>query len=198
MAEKKIRRRGQALVDAILAATWEQLQAKGYRALTIEGVARAAATTKTVLYRRWPDKAHLVLAALSKYDNFTGYVVPDTGALRTDLLDLMGQIAAFLEKLKGETFRGLLAERLQHLELDKLMSRANGNAAIRGIMQPMLDRAAKRGEITRTDWPDRVINLVGILLINEVVSRQELSQAARNEMVDDILLPVFGQQGNSH
>ena len=61
-----------------LAATWEQLQAKGYQALTIEGVAQAAATTKTVLYRRWPDKAHLVLAALSKYDNFTGYMVPDT------------------------------------------------------------------------------------------------------------------------
>jgi len=191
MTEKKTRRRGQALVDAILTATWDQLQQKGYQNLTIEGVAKAADTTKTVLYRRWPDKAHLVIAALGKFGNLTPYTVPDTGTLRGDLLNLFGQLAAFLERLKGETLRGLFADRLQSLEVGKLLNHANQGNELKDIVQPMLDHAAARGEIAKADWPDRVVTLPGILLINEVLSQQDLSTAAQIEMVDDILLPVF-------
>ncbi|WP_341779826.1 TetR/AcrR family transcriptional regulator [Levilactobacillus sp. HBUAS70063] len=195
MAEKKTRRRGPALTTAILEAAWAQLQEKGYQALTIEGVAAAASTTKTVLYRRWPDKAHLVIAAFARFGGFTGYVVPDTGSLRTDFLALMGQMAAFLDKLQDETFRGLLADRLQHLELDNLLTQANDHDpdhGIQKIVQPLLDHAAARGEITHAQWPDRLVNLPGILLINEVITRQALPLEARYEIVDQILLPVFG------
>lgn len=192
MAEKKTRRRGEALKEAILRVTWDELQTKGYQRLTMEGVAAAAATTKTVIYRRWPDKAHLVIAAFGRFGGFDGYVVPDTGKLRTDFLALMAQVAAFLDKLAEETFRGLLADRLQHLDLENLLTRASSGNGIQAIVQPMLDHAAARGEIAHADWPDRLVDLPGILLINEVITRQELSLDARYEMVDEILLPVFG------
>ena len=195
MTEKKTRRRGSALTNAILAAAWTQLQERGYQALTIEGIAAAAETTKTVLYRRWPDKAHLVIAAFAKFGGFSGYVVPDTGTLRTDFLALMAQMAAFLDKLQSETFRGLLADRLQSLDLGTLLMQANQhepNSGLQTIVQPLLDHAAARGEITHAQWPDRLVMLPGILLINEVITQQALPLAARHEIVDQILLPVFG------
>lgn len=193
MAEKKTRRRGAVLEDAILTAAWEQLQDKGYQHLTIEGVAQQAETTKTVLYRRWPDKARLVIAALSKFDFVAGYQIPDTGSLRGDFLNLFGQMATFLEKMNSETLRGLMADRLQNVQLDQLLTAANDGAELAALVQPMLDHAAARGEIAHADWPDRLINLVGVLLINEVVTRQTLTPTTQAEIVDKILLPIFNQ-----
>ncbi|WP_261810642.1 TetR/AcrR family transcriptional regulator [Levilactobacillus humaensis] len=191
MAEKKKRRRGAELETAILTAAWDQLQAKGYHDLTIEGVAAAAATTKTVLYRRWPDKARLVIAALSKFGEMPSYQGVDTGSLRGDLLNLFGQMAAVLAKLRTGTLRGILADRLDKLDLGQLMGKANTSHTVMELIQPMLDRAAARGEIASADQPDRVVTLPGVLLINEVIGQRQLTVAAQVAIVDEILLPVF-------
>ncbi|WP_367295922.1 TetR/AcrR family transcriptional regulator [Levilactobacillus yonginensis] len=192
MTEKKTRRRGAALENDILAAAWAQLQEKGYQSLTIEGVAEAAATTKTVLYRRWPDKAHLVIAVLSHEKLVPPYVSPDTGSLRSDFLDLFGQMAGFLAKLNEETFRGLLADRLKTVDFSQLLTVANDGSEMERLVQPILDHAAARGEISRAKWPARVVRLPAILLINEIFSHQTLTNEAQQAMVDEILLPVFG------
>jgi len=61
-----MRRRGDHLEHALLAATWEELLAVGYANLTMDGVAARAHTSKPVLYRRWPTRPELVLAARGK------------------------------------------------------------------------------------------------------------------------------------
>ncbi|MFG1854432.1 helix-turn-helix domain-containing protein [Actinomadura geliboluensis] len=58
----------------------------GYAKLTTESVAARAGTGIAVLYRRWPNKERLVLAALEHYSNGHPVDVPDTGGLRGDLL----------------------------------------------------------------------------------------------------------------
>ncbi|TDD64977.1 TetR family transcriptional regulator, partial [Actinomadura rubrisoli] len=58
------RRRGGDLEAAIYEAVFAQLEAVGYRRLTMEGVAAAARTGKAALYRRWPSKDELVTDAL--------------------------------------------------------------------------------------------------------------------------------------
>ena len=50
--------------EAILAATLAILQERGYQALTIEGVAAAAGVGRPTIYRRWPSKPALAVAAL--------------------------------------------------------------------------------------------------------------------------------------
>ncbi len=61
------RRRSDASHAAILAATVELLEEGGYRALTIEGVARRAGVGKQTIYRWWDgSKAALVLEAFSE------------------------------------------------------------------------------------------------------------------------------------
>jgi AcrR family transcriptional regulator len=47
----------------ILAVTVELLQEHGYDRLTVDAVASAARASKATVYRRWPSKAELVLAA---------------------------------------------------------------------------------------------------------------------------------------
>ncbi|MFD7947322.1 helix-turn-helix domain-containing protein, partial [Streptomyces sp. NPDC059744] len=60
------RRRGAELETALLDAAWDELIAMGFEELTYEAVAARAGTSRAVLYRRWPTKRELVLAALSR------------------------------------------------------------------------------------------------------------------------------------
>src|ERR1700748_2465701 len=80
------RRYGQELESALLVAAWDKLLETGYARLTMESVAKRAGTSEPVLYRRWPNKDQLVLAAMEHYRTANPVVLPDTGALRTDLL----------------------------------------------------------------------------------------------------------------
>lgn len=47
----------------LLAVTLRLLQQQGYDRLTVEAVATAAKSSKSTIYRRWPSKTELVLAA---------------------------------------------------------------------------------------------------------------------------------------
>ncbi|HME77339.1 MAG TPA: helix-turn-helix domain-containing protein, partial [Mycobacterium sp.] len=47
----------------LLAVTLRLLQQHGYDRLTLEAVAASAHASKATMYRRWPSKAELVLAA---------------------------------------------------------------------------------------------------------------------------------------
>ena len=82
------RRRGAALEQAILRAAMDELTETGYAGLTMERVARRAGTNKNAIYRRWPNRAALGIAA---YQQFTvaGSPLPDTGELRGDALELL-------------------------------------------------------------------------------------------------------------
>src|SRR5580658_5504585 len=77
-----------AVVHAILRTTLEQLGRRGYAALSIDQVARAAEVNKTTIYRRWPTKEELVVAAVVACREAQPRFVP-TGRLRDDLLSLL-------------------------------------------------------------------------------------------------------------
>ena len=108
------RRHGKQLESALLAAGWDELVEAGYARLTMESVAVRARTSEPVLYRRWANKDQLVLAAIQHHSNANPVAVPDTGALRSDLL---AQLTAVSEALAGfyaitvaAAFSGLLAD----------------------------------------------------------------------------------------
>jgi AcrR family transcriptional regulator len=78
--------------QAITAATLEELSSVGYEALTVEGVAQRAGVGKSTIYRRWPSKHELVLAALQEVQSEVP--MEDTGHLRHDLLTMVEQALA--------------------------------------------------------------------------------------------------------
>ena len=57
--------------------------------MTIDAVAVRAGTSRAVLYRRWPNKQELVLAALKHEAAKDVVVAPDTGSLRGDVIALL-------------------------------------------------------------------------------------------------------------
>ena len=67
----------------ILAATLEILTEVGFDKLTMDAVAARAKASKATLYRRWENKASLVIEAL--HSSKEEPPLPDTGTLRGDL-----------------------------------------------------------------------------------------------------------------
>lgn len=186
----KTRRRGAELEEALLDAAWAELQEVGYPALTYEGVAARAGTSKPVLYRRWPAKVDLVLAALQHGGLFARRELPDTGTLREDVLralrdfnrarsGFMALISVFMASINAET--GLSPSDLR----DRLLG------ARSTIGRVMLERAAARGEIPLRDWPDGVASLPSDLVRHDLVmSLRPLPDRRIVEIVDEIWLPL--------
>lgn len=83
------RRRGAALEEAILRAAVDELTESGYAGLTMDKVATRAGTNKNAIYRRWPNRLTLGIAAYRQL--VTTVRPPDTGSLRGDVLEVLRQ-----------------------------------------------------------------------------------------------------------
>ncbi len=106
------RRRGEELEAALLQAAWDELAEVGFAKLTMESVAARAKTGVAVLYRRWPNKDDLVIAAIGHYGKTRPVEVPDTGTLRGDMLGLLRGIndgRNSFAVVVSATFSGLLS-----------------------------------------------------------------------------------------
>jgi AcrR family transcriptional regulator len=103
------RRRSEQSHRAILESALFILVEQGYRALTIEGVAKRAGVSKQTIYRWWSSKAAIVLEALT-IDAQERLPVPNTGTVRGDLKVLLSGAFRELAQRTGPIVRGLMAE----------------------------------------------------------------------------------------
>jgi AcrR family transcriptional regulator len=86
MADRRPGRPRDATVELrVLGATQELLTEVGFDQLTIDAVAERCGISRATIYRRWKDKTELVVAAASLL--LQSPPVPETGDLRTDLLE---------------------------------------------------------------------------------------------------------------
>ncbi|MFI7617790.1 TetR/AcrR family transcriptional regulator [Nonomuraea terrae] len=60
----RTRRRGEELISAIHAAVLQEVLEVGVGRLTMDGIAKRAATARTTLYRRWSDPIEVLVDAL--------------------------------------------------------------------------------------------------------------------------------------
>ena len=97
------RRRGAELDDAIYRAVFDELVDHGYVGLTFEGVARRAQTSKPVLYRRWPNRLDMVVAALTSASDDV-IQASDTGSLAGDVEATL-QLDDFLDRPAADALR---------------------------------------------------------------------------------------------
>ncbi|TMK61041.1 MAG: TetR/AcrR family transcriptional regulator, partial [Actinobacteria bacterium] len=95
---------------AILAAALQILQEEGYRGLTIDGVAARAGVGRPTIYRRWPSKPALVVAALVEAAELA-LPVRDTGSLRGDLIAVQRRQVALMNSPESRRVTaGLVAD----------------------------------------------------------------------------------------
>lgn len=149
--------------EAILDATLALLAEKGYEHLTVEDVAAAAGVGKATIYRRWPSKAPLVIAA---YAQLPGLATPDTGNLSDDLTALLRNFARILETTPLPRVLPILAgECLHDPELSKLLVPINRER--RKPLLGILERAVGRGELPA----DLDVGAAADLIVGPIMTR---------------------------
>jgi AcrR family transcriptional regulator len=184
------RRRGEALETAILDAAWQELVERGYSNFTLEAVARRAATSTPVLYRRWPSRRELLIAAVTRASSVREIVTPDTGTLRGDLRAIMIQAnVTRIDLLAGMT--AVLGAYFDESgsNLSKLRDDALGQ---RHVARDIFDRAVSRGEIEQQYLTPRVVTLAFDLFRHEVLTTlRPVPLDVLDQILDDVVLPLI-------
>ncbi|MUL47074.1 TetR/AcrR family transcriptional regulator [Mycobacterium sp. CBMA293] len=171
----------------LLAITLELLQEHGYDRLSVEAVATKAKASKATMYRRWPSKGDLVLAAFIEGTRSSA-VPPHTGSLRGDLLEIgRSTCAQALEHTR--TMRAVLNEMSHNPGLQAVMEQkfvAQRKVVIDGV----LAEAVKRGEIDVSVINEEIFDLLsGYLVFRALVSDRPPTEETVRVLVDDVLLP---------
>jgi len=196
------RRRGDILENAILQAAWDELGEVGYARLTMEGIAVRAKTNKTAVYRRWPNKAKIVVAAIIKYVPKSVNLAPDTGDLRKDVLLLLEGIVKPMQTIGAETIHGLMVEYHGNELISALPQKMKPKSEDKLItaMITILKNAEQRGEVSLATIKTQVITLPADLLRYELLTTHEpISDETLTGIVDDIFLPlVLGKKDGNN
>lgn len=190
------RRRGVELEQAILRAAVDELLESGYPGMTMDTVAKRAGTNKNAIYRRWPNRAALGVAAYKQL-TATALDLPDTGDLRTDALELLRRANSHLASPLGEILRSLLAE-LAHEPGRLTQLREQSGDAGAGPWLTILDRAIARGQAPAAARHPRVAAVPIDLLRNEFVTRgvPTVPDEVLVDIVDTVYLPLMRGYGS--
>lgn len=187
---KRPRRRGQALEEAILKATLEEIAAVGYESLRMERVAERARTGKASVYRRWPGKVALVLAAA--YHALPDPAdVGDTGTLRGDLIAVIGSAVDVVSGLAGLALRGLISDALLDPEAAKELD-AHALNRTAGALREAVRRAHDRGEVDIRRITEMQLDAAVLLARYHLLARRgPVSLEMVTRLVDEIALPLL-------
>jgi AcrR family transcriptional regulator len=184
------RRRGPELESALLTAAWEEITEVGFGKLTMESVAARAKTGVAVLYRRWPNKHDLVIAAIRHYGDTHPVAQPDTGSLRGDMIALLSSVSEERQPFTAvvtATFAGLLA--------DTGLTPAGVRAKIMRDRpfwsDTIFERAAARGELNLAATPPAVLTMPFDLMRHDLLlTLKPVPPERLTAIVDELFLPL--------
>ncbi|HEX6465100.1 MAG TPA: TetR/AcrR family transcriptional regulator [Vicinamibacterales bacterium] len=185
------RRRGAALEHAVLQAAIDELLAVGYARLTMDRVAERAGTNKNAIYRRWPSRAALAVAAYRQMAA-GDLPLPDTGSLRNDALELLRRANRAWSSPVGSVLRHLLAGVADDPQLLALIQERSNDAGS-ALWLTILGRAVARGEARPEALHPRVATVAIVLLRNEYVTRgiPTAPDDVLVEIVDEVYVPLL-------
>ncbi|MGB3331351.1 MAG: TetR/AcrR family transcriptional regulator [Mycobacterium sp.] len=177
----------------LLAITLELLQEHGYDRLTVEAVATRAKASKATMYRRWPTKADLVLAAFIEGTRASA-APPNTGSLRGDLLEIgrwtCGQALEHMRTMRAVLNEMSHSPALQEVMQQKFIQHRNV------VIDSVLADAVARGEIEASVINQEIYDLLpGYLVFRALVSDRPPTQETVRVVVDDVLLPSLRAKG---
>jgi AcrR family transcriptional regulator len=171
----------------LLAVTLQLLQEHGYDRLTVDAVANVARASKATVYRRWPSKAELVLAAFIEGVRQVA-VPPETGTLRGDLLRI-GELVCEQAGQHASTIRAVLVEISRNPALNDVMQR-HFIAQRHELIHYVLRQAVDRGEIDAAAISDELWDVLpGYLVFRSVIANRPPTRRTVQALVDDVVIP---------
>ena len=171
----------------LLAVTLRLLQEHGYDRLTVDAVATEARASKATVYRRWPSKAELVLAAFIEGVRAAA-VAPHTGSLRGDLM-AMGGLICEQARLHGPTVRAVLTEMSRNPALSDALQ-CQFIRQRKALITEVLSEAVTRGDIDAAVISDEVWDVLpGYLVFRSLIPGRPPTDETVHAFVDEVLMP---------
>lgn len=176
---------------SILEAASELFTELGYDALCVEGVATRAGVSKATIYRRYPSKAALVIAAAAALGRSAKGPIPDTGSLRGDLRALGVGYRRLLESEAGRAIPALIVARHRDPELAE--AHRSFIAERRAEAVVVVARGVERGEIRADTDADTelVVDLVAGPLFYTVLITGDTPDGDYVDRLVDVVLRAF-------
>jgi AcrR family transcriptional regulator len=170
--------------EAVLTTTVSLLATEGLEGTTVAAVAAAAGVHETSVYRNWGSREQLLQEALSAYTD-QALPLPDTGNVRADLLQLLGDLAEFLNTPEGPALLRLSVAP----QTPKTRRGRDAYWATRlDRTEQVLRRAAERGELrTGLDLRVTVEALLSPLLTRQLLLGEPVDRQLVESTVDLIL-----------
>jgi AcrR family transcriptional regulator len=152
---------------AVAAATLELLAEAGYAGLTVDHIAQRAGVGKAGVYRRWPDKESVVLAALTLGEQRPA--APDTGGLHGDLIAFLTALVRYraehLDAVAAVSSEALTSERIGTAFRESVVG------PVRDAVLGILERAVARGELSPTADLELLVSVpVALLFTRRLLS----------------------------
>jgi AcrR family transcriptional regulator len=176
--------------EAILEAAVEIFAEVGLEGLTVEGVAARAGVGKATIYRRYPGKMELVVAAVRCFTQ-PRLAPPDTGTTCGDLAALVdGLIVMLTTTPLGRALPTLVAARTRVPELDHTYTDIVAEKRARSAV--VIRRGIDRGDLRADVDPEIVIDCyVSPIFYRFLVTGAPLDETFATGIVD-ATLRAFG------
>ena len=188
-ASRAGRPRDPSTQDAILRAALDGLAELGYDRLSMDEIAARAHAGKGALYRRWPSKAALVVAAVMAWrEQAAAVTVPDTGSLSGDIAAMIAAVPDFDEAASQQmaVIVGLASAAMRDPELRAALA-DNLLARPRALFRAVRDHAVARGEIAG----DRELDLIPDIVIGLNMLRILLGETPDRDYVSRVLTTII-------
>jgi len=152
------RPRDQQIDHAILEAAVDLVLAKGFRALSMDAIAARAEVGRMTIYRRWPNKASVVMDAFVARVDPNTLFLPAATYLDSIRLQMRTMAKAFRGK-DGALIRALLAEAQFDSELAATL-RERWTMPRRRMAIAFFEEGIRKGLLRRDADPNAVIDLL--------------------------------------
>jgi AcrR family transcriptional regulator len=162
--------------ERITAAAAELMLQRGFDRTTVDDVAALARVGKATVYRRWPSKEDLAVAAMGTL-YATEMPEPDTGSVVTDLLAGYRSVLEFVNTPEGSAF--LRTSIIESVRDERIAALYRASTQRReDAARVTVERAIARGEVRPDVDVDLVVQWLGGFLASRVITRRALPTVA--------------------
>lgn len=152
------RPRSQRAHNAILDAAFNLVLEEGFRAVSLESIAAKAGVAKTTVYRRWPNKAAVVMDAFTAKAGSGSLFSAAPSAIESIRFQMHAMARSFRGN-DGVLIQALLAEAQFDPELANAL-RTRWTLPRRKLATGVIRQAIQQGDIRPGISPDDVIDLL--------------------------------------
>lgn len=169
----------------VITAALAILDEEGYQAVSLEAVARRAGTSRPAIYRRWPGRAALILAAIA--ERLEVPEPPDTGCTLCDVGESFTVFLHAFRATRAESLSALYAECAGDPDLRRRYRATIVEPACSAVART-LDRAVARGDLRSDVDRALLLDMIGSLVQYRAMFGPDHLDTADAEHAIEILL----------